>query len=195
MRLLRRALPRCLWGLVASAVAIVLVDLFFFRYRLIGPTVFGALCFLGGAALGRTPLYAAHFGSGSGAQRWGGLCVALVFLAIGIVGLSYPLRIDLPDRAPIMWGIWTPDGRHLGRYRMMQVFVGPAFLWMGSVFLAAAVRSVFARPRSQDHAGSDGGVSSPGADGSVPAGTHPWIYTLGLYGILVLVTLRMMLSS
>jgi hypothetical protein len=94
-----------------------------------------------------------------------------------------------------MWKIWTPDGRNLQRYRTTQVFVSPLFLWMGGVFLAAVVRSFFARPRSQDHAASDGGGASPGAAGGVPTGTHPWIYTLGLYGILVLVTLRMMLSG
>ena len=77
---------------------------------------------------------------------------------------------------------------------MTQIFVGPAFLWMGGVFLAAIVRSVFARPRSQANAESDGGVSSPGAGGSVTAGMHPWTYTLGLYIILMLVTLRGMFS-
>jgi hypothetical protein len=193
IRLLRSALLRCLWWLVALAVVIILVDLFFFSYRLIGPTLFGILCFLGGVALGRTPPYVARLGSG--AQKGWRLLLALPFLAVGILGLSYPLLIDVPDQVPFMWGVWTPDGQSLERYRMHQILFSPAFLWMGSVFLAAIVRSFFACPRSQETAEANGGVSSPDAGGRLTAGMNSWIYTLGLYIILMLVTLRMMLSG
>jgi hypothetical protein len=186
------SLRRCLWWLVALAVAIILVDLFCFSYRLIGPTLFGILCFLGGVTLGRTPPYVAHLGSG--AHKGWRLLLPLPFLAVGIIGLSCPLLIDLPDPVPFMWGVWTPDGQHLGRYRLTQIFVSPAFLWMGSVFLASIVRSIVARPRSQAKAEEKGGVSSPDAGGSITVGMHPWIYTLGLYMILMLVTLRGILS-
>jgi hypothetical protein len=179
---------------MALAVVIVLVDLCFFRYRLIGPTLFGILCFLGGIALGQTPPYVAPLESASRARKGCLLFLALPFLAVGILGLSYPLLIDLPDNAPLMWDLWTPDGKHLGRYRMTQIFVAPAFLWMGGVFLASIVCSFFARPPSQANSGADGRVSSQEASGSVTAGVHPWTYTLGLYIILMLVTLRMVLS-
>jgi hypothetical protein len=122
------------------------------------------------------------------------LFLALPFLAIGILGLSSPLLVELPDYAPFMWDLWTPDGKHLGRYRMTQIFAGPAFLWMSGVFLASIVCALFTRPRSQEMAGATGGVPSTGAGGGTPAGVHPWIYTLGLYIILGLVTLRMVVS-
>jgi hypothetical protein len=191
-RLLRPALLRCLPWLFALAVVIILVDLFFFRYRFIGPTLFGILCVLGGVALGRSPRFVAYLLSDLHTQRWWVLFLPMPFLAIGILGLSYPLQLDLPDNASFMWDIWTPDGRYLGRFRTTQIFAAPAFLWMGSVWLTAIVCSWFARPRSQENATAGG--SAPNAAGSTPVGAHPWIYTLGLYIVLILVTLRGMLS-
>jgi hypothetical protein len=173
---------------------VILVDLFCFSYRLIGPTLFGILCFLGGVALGRTPPYVAPFEIGSGAQKGWFLFLTLPFLAVGIWGLSCPLLLDLPETVPFMWGIWTPDGQYLGRYRMTQIFVSPAFFWMGGVFLGAIVRSVFVSPRSRENAESGSEDSAPHAGGSITARIQPWTYTFGLYIILILVTLRGMLS-
>jgi hypothetical protein len=190
---MRPALLRCLWWLVALAVVIILGDLFFFGYRWIGPTLFGLLCLLSGIALGRTPPYVAPLEPASRARKGGLLFLPLPFLAVGILGLSYPLLLDLPDNALFLWDLWTPDGKHLGRYRLTQLFVSPVFLWMGGVFFTSIVCSFFARPRSQEKAGSDGGVSSLDAVGRVRAGMRPWTYILGLYIILLLVTLRGML--
>jgi hypothetical protein len=173
---------------------IILVDLFCFRYRFIGPTVFGILCVLGGVTLSRTPAFVAHLRSDGDRPRWYFLFFPLPFLAIGILGLSYPLWLDLPDNASFRWDIWTPDGQYLWRCRITQIFVAPAFLWMSGVWLGAIVGSWFAGPRSQEKADADGRGSSPDDAGHPPAGVHPWIYTLGLYVILMIVTFRAMLS-
>ena len=195
----RSVLLRCLPWLFALAVAVILVDLFFFRYRALGPTLFLILCFPAGIAVGRAQPMDPLDGAAGVAQRVFLLFMISPLLGVGIMGLLMGLLMgfstDLPDNASFTWDVWSPDGRHhFLRDRMWQIYFAPASLWGSSALSASVVSSFFVRPGSQENAGVGGEVSSAEAGGRVAAGVHPWAYTGGLYLILLLIMLRVTLE-